>query len=98
MGDWRRDRKPAEPDGRPLCALRGRLPAYRRRRADRRFPHGDRQALGVGVIGLGLLVGLPSGCGETAVLVGASMAVLAAAGFAAVTLIGSRPVPGLDDL
>jgi DME family drug/metabolite transporter len=26
------------------------------------------------------------------------MAVLAAAGFAAVTLIGSRPVPGLDDL
>ena len=50
------------------------------------------------VTGLGLLVGLPSGFGETAVLASAGMAVLAAAGFAAITLIGSRPVPGLDDL
>jgi DME family drug/metabolite transporter len=50
------------------------------------------------VTGLGLLVGLPSGFGETAVLASAGMAVLAAAGFAAVTLTGSRPVPGLDDL
>jgi drug/metabolite transporter, DME family len=50
------------------------------------------------VTGLGLLVGLPSGFGETAVLASAGMAVLAAAGFAAVTLISSRPVPGLDDL
>ena len=48
--------------------------------------------------GLGLLVGLPSGPRETAVLAGTGMAVLAAAGFAAVTLTGSRPVPGLDDL
>ena len=53
---------------------------------------------GLAVTGLGLLVGLPSGFGETAVLASAGMAVLAAAGFAAVTLAGSRPVPGLDDL
>ena len=50
------------------------------------------------VTGLGLLVGLPSGFRETAVLASTSMAVLAAAGFAAVTLIGARPVAGLDDL
>jgi DME family drug/metabolite transporter len=48
--------------------------------------------------GLGLLVGLPSGFSETSVLTSAGMAVLAAAGFAAVTLTGARPVPGLDDL
>jgi DME family drug/metabolite transporter len=50
------------------------------------------------VTGLGLLVGLPAGFGQTAVLASAGMAVLSAAGFAAITLIGSRPVPGLDDL
>jgi drug/metabolite transporter, DME family len=50
------------------------------------------------LIGLGLLVGLPSGFSRAAVLSSAGMAVLAAAGFAAVTLIGARPVPGLDDL
>ena len=55
-------------------------------------------ASGLALVGLGLLVGLPSGFSETAVLAGAGMAVLAAAGFAAVTLTGSRPVPGLDDL
>jgi drug/metabolite transporter, DME family len=48
--------------------------------------------------GLGLLVGLPSGFSETAVLASAGMAVLAAAGFAAVTLTSARPVPGLGDL
>ena len=53
---------------------------------------------GLAVAGLGLLVGLPSGFRETAVLASAGMAVLAAAGFAAVTLTSSRPVPGLDDL
>jgi DME family drug/metabolite transporter len=53
---------------------------------------------GLAVTGLGLLVGLPSGFRETAVLASASMAVLAAAGFAAVTLTAARPVPGLDDL
>jgi drug/metabolite transporter, DME family len=51
------------------------------------------------LVGLGLLVGLPSGgLREIAVLAGAGMAVLAATGFAALTLIGERPVPGLDDL
>jgi DME family drug/metabolite transporter len=55
-------------------------------------------AAGLALLGLGLLVGLPSGFGESAVLASAGMAVLAAAGFAAVTLTGSRPVPGLDDL
>ena len=54
-------------------------------------------AAGLALIGLGLLVGLPSGFSQTAVLASAGMAVLAAAGFAAVTLTGSRPVPGLDD-
>jgi DME family drug/metabolite transporter len=53
---------------------------------------------GLAVIGLGLLVGLPSGFRETAVLASTGMALLAAAGFAAVTLTSSRPVPGLDDL
>ena len=53
---------------------------------------------GLAVTGLGLLVGLPSGFRETAVLASAGLAVLAAAGFAAITLTSSRPVPGLDDL
>jgi DME family drug/metabolite transporter len=49
--------------------------------------------------GLGLLVGLPSGrFPEAMMLASAGMAVLAAAGFAAVTVIGARPVAGLDDL
>jgi DME family drug/metabolite transporter len=50
------------------------------------------------LVGLGLLVGLPSGFSQTAVLASAGMAVVAAAGFAAITLTGTRPVPGLDDL
>jgi DME family drug/metabolite transporter len=53
---------------------------------------------GLAVTGLGLLVGLPSGFRESAVLASAVMAVLAAAGFAAITLISTRPVAGLDDL
>ncbi len=53
---------------------------------------------GLAVTGLGLLVGLPSGFRETAVLASAGMAALAAAGFAAVTLTAARPMPGLDDL
>jgi drug/metabolite transporter, DME family len=55
-------------------------------------------AAGLALTGLGLLVGLPSGFSESAVLASAGMAVLAAGGFAAVTLTGARPVPGLDDL
>jgi DME family drug/metabolite transporter len=49
--------------------------------------------------GLGLLVGLPSGgFGESAVLASAGLAVAAASGFAALTLLGGVPVDGLDEL
>ena len=49
--------------------------------------------------GLGLLTGLPGGgFSETAVLAGTGMALLSAAGFAVVTLIGTSPVTGLDEL
>jgi DME family drug/metabolite transporter len=54
---------------------------------------------GLALAGLALLVGLPSGgFSEAAVLASAGLAVAAAGGFAAVTLLGARPVPGLDDL
>jgi DME family drug/metabolite transporter len=53
--------------------------------------------VGLALLGLGLLVGLPTGGqGFTEVLAGSSFAVLAGAGFAALTLLASRPVPGLD--
>jgi DME family drug/metabolite transporter len=49
--------------------------------------------------GLGLLVGRPGGgFSETAVLASTGMALLSAAGFAAVTLIGTSPLTGLDEL
>ena len=48
--------------------------------------------------GLGLLVGLPAGgYGPVVVLESASMALLASAGFAALTLTGATPVPGLAE-
>jgi drug/metabolite transporter, DME family len=54
---------------------------------------------GLALAGLGLLVGSPDGgFPEAAMLVGVVLALLAAGGFAAITLIGSSPVPGLDDL
>jgi drug/metabolite transporter, DME family len=55
-------------------------------------------ASGLALVGLGLLVGLPSGFPETRVAASAGMALLAATGFSALTLVGSRPVAGLDDL
>ena len=55
-------------------------------------------AAGLALAGLGLLVGLPSGFSGTAAAASTVLAVLAAGGFATVTLIGARPVPGLDDL
>jgi DME family drug/metabolite transporter len=67
------------------------------RAAGRRAGNLAAAAAGLALIGLGLLVGLPSGFGQSAVLASAGMAVLSAAGFAAVTLTGARPVPGLDD-
>ena len=49
--------------------------------------------------GLGLLVGDPGGgFGETAVLASTGLALLSAGGFAAVTLIGTSLVSGLDEL
>jgi drug/metabolite transporter, DME family len=48
--------------------------------------------------GLGLLVGLPAGgYGADAVLESAGLALLAAAGFAVLTLAAAVPVPGLDE-
>lgn len=47
------------------------------------------------VFGLGLLVGWPAP-GAGAVTTGTGLALLSAAGFAAMTLLGSRPVEGLD--
>jgi DME family drug/metabolite transporter len=55
--------------------------------------------IAMALAGLGLLAGLPGGgFGETAVLASTGMALLSAAGFAAVTLIGTSPVTGLDEL
>jgi DME family drug/metabolite transporter len=62
------------------------------------------QLVGVGsaLLGLTLLVGLPSGAAELAPVsspvAGAGCAVLAGTGFALMTLLGSRPVAGLDDV
>lgn len=55
--------------------------------------------MAVALAGLGLLIGLPGGgFGEVELLAGAGMALLSAAGFAAVTLIGTSLVTGLDEL
>lgn len=60
----------------------------------------DAAAIGTMVLalaGLALLVGLPSGgFGVGTVLAGAGLALVSAAGFAIITLLGARPVPGLD--
>jgi DME family drug/metabolite transporter len=49
------------------------------------------------LLGLGLLVGLPeAGPDPLAATSGAAAAVLAGSGFAVMTLIAARPVPGLD--
>ncbi|MFI7425400.1 DMT family transporter [Micromonospora sp. NPDC049836] len=55
-------------------------------------------AVALAVSGLVLLVGTPAGgISTTAALTGGGLALLSAAGFAAMTLIGTRPVAGLDD-
>jgi len=54
---------------------------------------------GVALAGLVLLVGVPgSGFGVTDMLGSAALSLLAAAGFAAVSIVSASPVPGLDDL
>lgn len=53
--------------------------------------------MALALAGLALLVGLPSGgLGLGTVLVGAGLALVSAAGFAVITLLGAKPVPGLD--
>ncbi|WP_028926985.1 DMT family transporter [Pseudonocardia acaciae] len=53
-------------------------------------------AIGLAVLGLALLLGVPGGFDGGALALGASLALVSAAGFAALTLLGRRPVPGLD--
>ncbi len=66
-----------------------------RRRAGAR----DLAVAGLALVGLTLLVGVPSGGRDLAtMLAGAGFALVAAAGFATMTVVGSRPVEGLDDL
>jgi DME family drug/metabolite transporter len=54
---------------------------------------------GMALAGLGLLVGLPSGgFGAAAMLASVGLAFIAAGGFATVSVVMTRPVPGLDEL
>ena len=73
--------------------------AVERARGQRRIGRLAGCATSLALIGLSLLVGLPGGgIPQSAVLASAGLAVLAAAGFATLTLISARPVAGLDDL
>jgi DME family drug/metabolite transporter len=64
----------------------------------RRLDRSGAMRTALALAGLGLLVGLPAGgYGPVAVLESASMALLASAGFAALTLTGATPVPGLAE-
>lgn len=78
----------------PLLVLVAEL-VSRRRQMDRSMF----AILGLALPGLGLLVGFPTGeLSLSTVLAGAGLSVLSAAGFAAITMVGTTPVPGLDDL
>ncbi len=58
---------------------------------------GSAATVALALAGLGLLVGLPAGAPDPlTVLAGAAAAVVAGTGFAAMTLLGARAVPGLD--
>ncbi len=73
--------------------------AVERIRGQRRIGRLAGCATSLALIGLSLLVGLPAGgIPESAVLASAGLAVLAATGFATLTLISARPAAGLDDL
>jgi DME family drug/metabolite transporter len=66
-----------------------------RRRISRRVV----STVALAVTGLALLVGAPSsGHATSGVLAGAALAMLSAGGFATMTFVSARPVPGLDDL
>jgi DME family drug/metabolite transporter len=63
----------------------------------RRFERSAAVRTALALAGLGLLVGLPSGgYGPAVVAESSGLALLSSAGFAALTLLGSVPVPGLD--
>jgi DME family drug/metabolite transporter len=66
----------------------------RPRSADRR----GLMAVGLALCGLLLLIGVPADGGPStaALLAGAACALVAAVGFTAMSLLGARPVPGLD--
>jgi drug/metabolite transporter, DME family len=65
----------------------------------RRPGRGDLYPMALALVGLGLLVGQPArGASAAATLAGAGLAVASAAGFAVVSLVAARPVPGLGDL
>ncbi|WP_349339614.1 DMT family transporter [Plantactinospora sp. B6F1] len=78
----------------PLLVLAAEAVAGRRR-VDR----GTAGTCALAVAGLVLLVGLPAGgFGAVVVLLSTLLALVSAAGFAAITLVGARPVPDLDEL
>ncbi|WP_028937682.1 DMT family transporter [Pseudonocardia spinosispora] len=62
----------------------------------RRPSTGSLTAIALALLGLGLLVGVPGDGAGAGLLLGAVLAVVSAAGFAALTLVTRRPVPGLD--
>jgi drug/metabolite transporter, DME family len=69
--------------------------ALGRRRVDRR----SLTTIAISLAGLALLVGTPAaGRGAGAAAAGTGLALAAAGGFAAVSLLAARPVPGLADL
>jgi drug/metabolite transporter, DME family len=65
-------------------------------RARRRPGPVSSTAIGLAIVGLALLVGVPAGVGGGPLALGAGLALVSAAGFGALTLLGRRPVPGLD--
>jgi DME family drug/metabolite transporter len=78
----------------PLLVLAVETATGRRRRTPRALV-----TVLLALTGLTLLVGVPQGQRDLPTLLsGAGLALLAAAGFATLTLVGSRPVEGLDDL
>ena len=78
----------------PLLVLAAEAATGRRRRTPRTLV-----TVLLALTGLTLLIGVPQGRRDLPTLLsGAGFALLAAGGFATVTMIGSRPVDGLDDL
>jgi len=78
----------------PLLVLAAEAATGRRRRTPRTLV-----TVLLALTGLTLLIGVPQGRRDLPTLLsGAGFALLAAGGFATLTMVGSRPVDGLDDL